>query len=60
MIYLFLQFLDKSTINYAALMTFKEDVHLEGNQFSLLGSIFYLGYLLFQVINYIQTQLYNY
>ncbi|KAI7907698.1 major facilitator superfamily domain-containing protein [Cokeromyces recurvatus] len=47
----FLQFLDKSTINYAALMTFKTDLHLEGNQFSLLGSIFYLGYLVFQLPN---------
>ncbi|KAI9482967.1 MAG: major facilitator superfamily domain-containing protein [Benjaminiella poitrasii] len=47
----FLQFLDKSTINYAALMTFKTDIHLEGNQYSLLGSIFYLGYLLFQLPN---------
>ncbi|CEP15329.1 hypothetical protein [Parasitella parasitica] len=47
----FLQFLDKSTINYAALMTFKTDVHLVGNQYSLLGSIFYLGYLVFQIPN---------
>lgn len=30
-------------------MTFKTDLHLVGNQFSLLGSIFYLGYLVFQV-----------
>lgn len=30
-------------------MTLKDDVNLEGNQYSLLGSIFYLGYLLFQV-----------
>ncbi|CAO0795083.1 unnamed protein product [Mucor circinelloides] len=47
----FLQFLDKSTISYAALMTFKADLNLIGNQFSLLGSIFYLGYLVCQIPN---------
>ncbi|EIE89441.1 hypothetical protein RO3G_14152 [Rhizopus delemar RA 99-880] len=47
----FLQFFDKSTINYAALMTFKQDLNLVGSQFSLLGSIFYLGYFLFQLPN---------
>ncbi|KAI8140043.1 major facilitator superfamily domain-containing protein [Fennellomyces sp. T-0311] len=46
-----LQFIDKSTINYAAVMGFKEDLNLVGNQYSLLGSIFYLGYLLFQFPN---------
>lgn len=52
---MFIQFLDKSTINYAALMTFKTDVNLVGNQYSLLGSIFYLGYLVFQVISLFKT-----
>ncbi|KAI8357357.1 major facilitator superfamily domain-containing protein [Choanephora cucurbitarum] len=47
----FLQFLDKSTISYAALMGFREDLNLVGDQFSLLGSIFYLGYLVFQLPN---------
>ncbi|KAI8079018.1 major facilitator superfamily domain-containing protein [Gilbertella persicaria] len=47
----FLQFLDKSTINYAALMGFKEDIGLVGSQYSLLGSLFYLGYLVFQLPN---------
>ncbi|CAO3698432.1 unnamed protein product [Rhizopus stolonifer] len=45
----FLQFFDKSALNYAAVMGIKTDTHLVGNQFSWLGSIFYLGYLLFQV-----------
>ncbi|CDH52324.1 mfs allantoate transporter [Lichtheimia corymbifera JMRC:FSU:9682] len=44
----FLQFLDKTTINYAALFNFKEDLNLTGFQYSFLGSIFYLGYLLYQ------------
>lgn len=30
-------------------MGFKEDTGLVGNQYSLLGSIFYLGYLVYQV-----------
>lgn len=47
----FLQFFDKSSINYAALMSFKTDLNLQGSQFSLLGSIFYLGYFLFQLLN---------
>ncbi|CDH52323.1 predicted protein [Lichtheimia corymbifera JMRC:FSU:9682] len=47
----FLQFLDKTTINYAALFNFKEDLNLTGFQYSFLGSIFYLGYLLYQLPN---------
>ncbi|GAN07298.1 MFS allantoate transporter [Mucor ambiguus] len=47
----FLQFLDKSTINYAAALDFKQDLHINGSQYSLIGSIFYLGYLLYQLPN---------
>ncbi|KAI8142048.1 major facilitator superfamily domain-containing protein [Fennellomyces sp. T-0311] len=47
----FIQFLDKSTINYAALFGFKEDLNLQGSEYSLLGSLFYLGYLLYQFPN---------
>lgn len=46
------QFLDKSTINYAAALDFKQDLHINGSQYSLIGSIFYLGYLLYQVGNF--------
>lgn len=46
-----LKFLDKSTINYAALFGFKQDLKLQGNQYSLLGSIFYLGFLAYQLPN---------
>lgn len=45
----FLQFFDKSTLNYSAVLGIKEDAHLTDSQFSWLGSIFYLGYLLYQV-----------
>ncbi|KAI8393772.1 major facilitator superfamily domain-containing protein [Radiomyces spectabilis] len=44
-------FIDKSSINYAAIFSFKSDLNLVGDQYSLLGSIFYLGYLLFQLPN---------
>ncbi|GAA5803984.1 major facilitator superfamily domain-containing protein [Helicostylum pulchrum] len=47
----FLQFLDKSCINYAAVIGFKEDLNINGSQYSLISSIFYLGYLLFQLPN---------
>lgn len=41
-VYLF-QFLDKTLINYAAVMGIKKN--LEGNDFSNLGTIFYVGFL---------------
>ncbi|KAG0179517.1 hypothetical protein DFQ29_002024 [Apophysomyces sp. BC1021] len=47
----FMQFLDKTTINYAAMFTFKQDLGLEGNNYNIMGSMFYLGYLIFQVPN---------
>lgn len=39
----FLQFLDKSLLNYAAIMGIKKNLH--GNDFSNLGTIFYVGFL---------------
>lgn len=45
----FLQFFDKSALNYAVAMGIKADLNIVGDQFSWLGSIFYLGFLLFQV-----------
>ncbi|KAI8065473.1 major facilitator superfamily domain-containing protein [Gongronella butleri] len=47
----FLQFLDKSTINYANAFTFSTDLNLSGSEYSLLGSIFYIGYLVYQIPN---------
>ncbi|KAF5370708.1 hypothetical protein D9758_002117 [Tetrapyrgos nigripes] len=44
-----LQFWDKSTISYANLMGIKVDAHLTGQQFSWLGSLFYFGYLAWQL-----------
>ncbi|KAI9497524.1 major facilitator superfamily domain-containing protein [Zychaea mexicana] len=48
---LFVQFIDKSTLNYAAVMGIYEDTHITQDQFSWLGSIFYVGYLAFQIPN---------
>ncbi|KAK7472926.1 hypothetical protein VKT23_001031 [Stygiomarasmius scandens] len=44
-----LQFWDKSTISYANLMGIKTDAHLTGQQFAWLGSLFYFGYLAWQL-----------
>lgn len=44
----FLQFFDKSALNYSAVLGIKEKANLTASDFSWLGSIFYLGYLLFQ------------
>ncbi|KAI7894134.1 major facilitator superfamily domain-containing protein [Mucor mucedo] len=48
---IFLQFLDKSCINYAAALDLKQDLKLNGNHYSLVASIFYLGYFIFQFPN---------
>jgi MFS family permease len=45
----FLQFLDKTLINYAAIMGLKK--HLIGNQFSNLGTIFYVSFLAVEPID---------
>ncbi|KAI7868500.1 major facilitator superfamily domain-containing protein [Spinellus fusiger] len=47
----FIQYLDKATINYAIAFGLEADLQLQGNQLSILGSIFYLGFLLFQLPN---------
>lgn len=39
------QMLDKTLLNYAAIMNLKQDLHLQGSEYSWLGSIFYFGYL---------------
>ncbi|GAC95519.1 allantoate transporter [Pseudozyma hubeiensis SY62] len=40
-----LQFLDKTSLNYASLLGLKKDAHLKGQEYSWLGSFFYVGYL---------------
>lgn len=42
-----LQFLDKQTLNFASIMGMIQDLDLRGSQYSLSGSMFYIGYLAF-------------
>lgn len=42
------QFLDKTTLSYASVMGLKTDTHLVGNDYALLGTIFYIGYLVWE------------
>ncbi|KAB8073535.1 allantoate permease [Aspergillus leporis] len=40
-------FLDKQTLNYTSIMGIREDLRLEGSDYSWASSIFYFGYLFF-------------
>ena len=40
-----LNYLDKTTLSYAGVMGMQPDIRLTGREFSLLGSIFYVGYI---------------
>ncbi|PQE31496.1 dal5-allantoate and ureidosuccinate permease protein [Rutstroemia sp. NJR-2017a WRK4] len=42
----FLQFLDKSSLNYSSVLGIQKDTHLVGQQYSWLSSVFYFGYLI--------------
>ncbi|ORY97525.1 major facilitator superfamily domain-containing protein [Syncephalastrum racemosum] len=44
----FLQYLDKSTLNFAGVLGIYEDTGIDQNQFGWVGSVFYLGFLVFQ------------
>ena len=44
------QFADKSSLNYSSLMGIKTDNHLDGYQYSWLGSIFYAGYIFWEYV----------
>ena len=41
----FLQFLDKTTLSYTAVMGIRTDTHLEGQDYSNLSMLFYVGFL---------------
>ena len=43
-----MNYLDKVTLSYASIMHMNEDLGLAGWQYSLLGSMFYIGYLAFE------------
>ncbi|WRT65280.1 uncharacterized protein IL334_002223 [Kwoniella shivajii] len=40
-----IQYIDKSALAYAAVFDLKKDLHLVGQEYSLLSSLFYIGYL---------------
>ncbi|KAF2848030.1 allantoate permease [Plenodomus tracheiphilus IPT5] len=44
----FLQYLDKSTINYASNYNLREDLGMKGDQYSWASSIFYFGFMVRQ------------
>lgn len=44
----FLQYLDKTLVNYANVMGLQKDTHITGNQFSQLAMVFYVSYLAFE------------
>lgn len=44
-----LQFLDKLTLSYASIMGLKEDIHMTGSEYSWASSMFYLGYLIWEI-----------
>ncbi|KAI5899790.1 MFS general substrate transporter [Schizophyllum commune H4-8] len=39
-------YIDKTTLSYAAIFGIKDDLHLEGTEYSWLSSIFYFGWLI--------------
>ena len=39
----FLQFLDKTTLSYTAVMGIRKDTHLEGQDYSNVSMLFYIG-----------------
>ncbi|KAK5713747.1 hypothetical protein LTR17_017514 [Elasticomyces elasticus] len=43
-----MQYLDKSSINFASVFHLQEGTHLHGQQYAWLSSIFYFGYLVAQ------------
>lgn len=43
------QYMDKQTNAYASIMGLREDLKMVGNQYSWVGTCFYLGYLAFEI-----------
>ncbi|KAL9057110.1 MAG: hypothetical protein Q9162_002544 [Coniocarpon cinnabarinum] len=41
----FMQFLDKTTLNYTSVMGLRRDAHLVGQDYSNIGMLFYIGFL---------------
>lgn len=43
-----LQSIDKNTVSYAAVFGVREEIGLKGTEFSWIGAVFYLGYMLWE------------
>lgn len=43
-----LNFLDKTSISYASIMGLEDGIHLVGDNYQWLGSMFYFGYIAFE------------
>ncbi|SCU78354.1 LANO_0A02806g1_1 [Lachancea nothofagi CBS 11611] len=43
------QYMDKQTNSYASIMGLREDLNMVGNQYSWVGTSFYLGYMIFEI-----------
>lgn len=48
-----LNYLDKTTLSYASVMGIKADIHLVGADYQWLGSIFYIGFLAWEVSHHV-------
>ncbi|KAI7859820.1 major facilitator superfamily domain-containing protein [Circinella umbellata] len=48
---IFVQFCDKASLSVAPVLGLNKDLGLSGTQFSILGSMFYLGHLIYQIPN---------
>lgn len=44
-----LNYLDKTTLSYASIMGLQTDIHLVGDNYQWLSSMFYFGYLAWEV-----------
>ncbi|CAD6888194.1 unnamed protein product [Tilletia controversa] len=54
-----LQYLDKTTLNLGNLLGLQSDLGLHGQEFSTLGSLFYIGYLIASPIHALAFQRFN-
>ncbi|EHK97936.1 putative Uncharacterized transporter [Glarea lozoyensis 74030] len=43
-----LNYLDKTTLSYASVMGLQKAIHLKGDNYQWLGSMFYIGYLVWE------------
>ncbi|KAL1406111.1 hypothetical protein Q8F55_007794 [Vanrija albida] len=43
-----LQYIDRSAMSYAAVFSFRRDLHLTPKEYQLLGSVYFFGYLVFE------------